>query len=87
MPVKCHEEGIDNDAQRDEELDERIVHKEADELLELDPIRVAVPYAANVQPLEREGNQTLLDLGPFLVIVQRICGKKKKDDQVNLLLK
>lgn len=35
-----------------EELGERVVDEKVDELLELDPVRRAVPHAENVQPLE-----------------------------------
>lgn len=81
--IERHEERVDNDAQRDEELDERVVDEKADELLELDPVRRAVPHAANVQILERKGQQPLLDLGTFIFLVG-ICrrvqrGQKKKN--------
>ena len=72
--IECHEERVDDDAQRDEELDERVVDEKADELLELDPVRRAVPHAANVQPLERKGQEPLLDLGAFVLFVgRRVC--------------
>lgn len=70
--VEGHEERIDDDAERDEELDEGVVHEEADQLLKLDPAGRTVPDAANVEPLERESDQTLFDLRSLFVIVQGI---------------
>lgn len=67
--IERHEERVDNNAQRDEELDERVVDEKADELLELDPVRRTVPHAANVQILERKGQQPLLDLRTFIFFV------------------
>lgn len=50
--IECHEERVDDDAQRDEEFNECVVDEKADEPLETDPVRRAVPHAANVQIFE-----------------------------------
>ena len=38
LGIECHEVRVDDDAQRDEELGERVVDEKVDELLELDPV-------------------------------------------------
>lgn len=74
--IECHEERIDDDAQRDKEFNECVINEKADEPLEADPVRRAVPHTANVQIFEREGQQSFLDFGTFVLVIHRICRRQ-----------
>lgn len=50
--VQGHEECVDDNAQRDEQLDERVEHDERHVLLELEPQPAAVPHAEYVDPAQ-----------------------------------
>lgn len=58
--IHCHEEGVDDNAQCDEELHEGIKDNEGDQFLDTYPAPAAVPDTENVDKLEAAGNATLL---------------------------
>ena len=68
--IEGHEEGVDTDAQRDEQLDERIVNEGVNDLLEAEPAAgLAVPDADDVRPSEAERDQPLLQFRAVVFVV------------------
>lgn len=53
--IQCHEERIDDDAERDEELYERVKDYQGHVLLKLEPEPAAVPDAKDVDTTEHSG--------------------------------
>ena len=56
--IHSHEKGVDHNAERDEELHERVEDNESDQLLDSDPTPATVPYAQYIYTLEATGDKT-----------------------------
>lgn len=61
MVVHGHEEGIDHDTERDEELHERVEDNERNDLLKAQPALTTVPNAEDVYALEAIRDTALLE--------------------------
>lgn len=53
--IQCHEERIDDDAERDEEFYERIKDQQGHVLLKLEPKPTAIPDAKDVDTTKHSG--------------------------------
>lgn len=53
--IQCHEERIDDDTERDEELYERIKDQQGHVLLKLEPEPTAIPDAKDVDTTKHSG--------------------------------
>ena len=69
--VQCHEERVDDDAERDEELDERIEDQQGYPLLELEPDPTTIPNAKYVDTTQKPGESLLLESRALLIVVCR----------------
>lgn len=69
--VKSHEEGIDDNTESDEKLDERVEHYEGDELLEFEPWSAAVPDAEDIDAVQAQGNELLFSCRLILLLFCR----------------
>ena len=65
--LECHEKGVDDDTQSDEEIDEGIHDEQFDDVSELVPVRMAVPSEHQLETLLL---QKLLLVHAFLVAEQ-----------------
>lgn len=76
MVVESHEEGVDDDTQRDEELHKGIEHNEADQFLQLDPRPAAVPNTERVHAGRQEDFDLVLhgDLILLILLLFKNCG-------------
>lgn len=52
--VHCHEEGVDDNTESDEQLNEGIKHQELDKLCKLDPHPTAVPHTKYVDNFQQQ---------------------------------
>ena len=67
--IQGHKQGVDHDAECDKELDERVVNEKAHKFLEFNKAGRTVPDAANVEPFERQGDESLFDFGSLFVVI------------------
>jgi len=72
--IQGHKQGVDHDAECDEKLDEGVVNEKAHKFLEFNKARRTVPDAANVEPFERKGDESLLDFGSLFVVIHCVYG-------------
>lgn len=73
MMVERHEQGVHNDAQRNEELGERIEHQPRDSLLELQPRPATVPHAKDVDAAAERHQSLVAERRTVLVVF--LCWK------------
>lgn len=71
--VERHKQRVDHDAERDEQLDERVEHDKGHPLLELEPHPAAVPHAEDVDHPHPELDRLVLERRTVLVVV--LCGE------------
>lgn len=67
--IECHEQRIDDDAQRDEQLGERVEHRPRDALLELQPRPAAVPDAEDVDAAPERLERLVAERRAVLVVL------------------
>lgn len=67
--VERHEYHIDRNAKCDEQVDERIKNEEGKEFRQLEPEAAAVPHTENIAAGLKVGNNNVLQLGPFLILL------------------
>lgn len=68
MVVQRHKQSIDDDTQRDEQLDERVKDDQGDVLLELQPEPTAVPHTEHVYCLHEALDEFLFERGSILIL-------------------
>lgn len=71
MVIQGHEERVDDDAECDEELDERIEDQQRHVLLELKPDPATIPNAKNIDATQKHGQGLFLKRGALLIVVCR----------------
>lgn len=71
MVIQGHEERVDDDAECDEELDERIEDQQRHVLLELEPDPATIPNAKNIDATQKHGQGLFLKRGALLIVVCR----------------
>lgn len=69
--IQGHEERVDDDAECDEELDERIEDQQRHVLLELEPDPATIPNAKNIDATQKRGQGLFLKRGALLIVVCR----------------
>lgn len=69
--IQGHEERVDDDAECDEELDERIEDQQRHVLLELEPDPATIPNAKNIDATQKHGQGPFLKRGALLIVVCR----------------
>ncbi len=69
--IEGHEKRVDNNAECDEQLDERVENYERKDLLELDPGATTVPDAERLDAVVSHFNHSVPELWRFLVLVCR----------------
>lgn len=69
--IQGHEERVDDDAECDEELDERIEDQQRHVLLELEPDPATIPNAKNIDATQKHGQGLFLKRGTLLIVVCR----------------
>lgn len=67
--IHRHEHRVDNNTQRDEELDKWIEDDEGDPLLKFQPNPATVPHTKHIDALEDHFERLVLERRPILVIV------------------
>ena len=67
--VEGHEDDVDDDAERDEQLREGIKDQKSQDFADLQPDVAAVPYAEDVDGLLEVLAEDLLILWPLVVVV------------------
>ena len=70
--VERHEYDVDDDAECDGELRERVEHDEREEFADPNPQPTAVPHAAHVDALDDLLGHDVLDLGTLILVVVQV---------------
>lgn len=73
MMIQCHEHCVDHNAQRNEQLGERIEHQPGDALLEFQPRPAAVPNAKDVDAAAERFDGLVAERRTVFVVL--LCGK------------
>lgn len=68
--VHCHEQSVDDNAERDEQFHKWIEHNQRDQLLYANPTPATVPHAQNIQTFETVGGDAFLH---WPIIITRHC--------------
>ena len=76
--VERHKEHVDDNAQRDEKLSERVKDNEREELADSNPQPTAVPDAADLNALHDVLGEDVFALGTFVVIVVHVSAQGRR---------